>query len=79
MRTFTQEGLYNMSKSKSTQIARDTQTEWEPILEYAEEALVEAKSQRARRNIARAIRICEKNIAIGRRIPMREMGESVAK
>jgi hypothetical protein len=60
-----------MPKSESSKIVLNVQTGWEPILDYAREALAEASGKKARRRIEEAIRICEKSIAAAVRIPLR--------
>jgi hypothetical protein len=54
-----------MSKRKSSEIAHNIQTGWEPILAYAREALAEATTKTQARKITRGIEICERNIAAG--------------
>ena len=63
-----------MSKSESRQnCTKPTKmrTGWEPLLEYAQEALAETTVPAAKLRIEQAIRICERNIAAGIRIPLR--------
>jgi hypothetical protein len=67
-----------MPKSQSSKIAPNAQTSWGFILDYAKEALAQATGKKARAQIEEAIRICERNIAAGVRIPMRLNGRKRA-
>ncbi|MDQ2945014.1 MAG: hypothetical protein M3Y27_03585 [Acidobacteriota bacterium] len=56
-----------MSKTKATRNIQNVQTGWEPILEYAEDALHEAKLRV--RQLTQAIRTLQVKIEAGEKFP----------